>query len=1172
MTIQAGDIKLMASDIMSDVPEGGGGVTGNVIPDNVSNNMFDDISTLDRVYGAVHLRKPFGAVRTQTVDKYYGAHMIISKLPGDQKIGVNLFNTGDWFDRRPAAQSRIENYRAQGAKYNGFLWATQYTGSKVLAIFQGISAPIPGIGDVLMLKIAATGVSQYVRIVQLDESVQSFTDATGPFQRRILNIEISDALTADFVGAEISRLDTLTPAAQVYQTVVTNAARYYSARPLAVQGDINSLTCNVDTVYSQIIPSSQSEVPLSDVSAGGSAVPLIDAASGLISFSTSVTFAANIALYLGNACLPGSLSIPVSGGTITDAGGNILIGGSTVIGTIDYDQGTLLFASTSPTYSGSKTVSFRPAAAPARLANTAAILVTAANRGYVWTTQITPPPQPGSLSVSYRALNKWYTLTDNGGGGLISDGLGSGSVNYTTGSVAVTLPVYPDVDSEIIFSFGKDADFINRSALTPPPAQFVKQLANTGIDPTTLTINWNDGTARSITCNGAGVLSGDGTGKLNAATGLLKFSPTTLPLGGQSFTIAYSWGAKITKTLTSFSTSGSDVTLTLGDTNIITGSIEVDWQTPWTAPQPPLLGSVPLQTAIINKTDVDNGAGQLRDSGGTVNYTAGTITFSPIVLTNYLQAAYTYGIYDPNRFDNKAFNFDYYTNLTVNSAIPSSFTVHYRTASAGNSVSETLTLSEMEVDLTGGYAETIVIGSVNFTLGGRTYIDRLGLLYYNVDRSNGSATYGGTIDYSTGICTISAWPSAQSNAVVLNSLLTTMNFAPVTTATFRTPVAPVKVGVFSLVATPIDGGGQITATANSQGDISTADIEGHIDYQTGVVKLSFGQWVTAAGNEGEIWYDPTRVVSGQIFKPRPVLADTIFYTTVGITYLPLSAAILGLDPVRLPADGRVPVYQPGDVVVVLHDQTTTGTYASSTTTDLGRVRIAKITVKDLGGNDLAANLWSANLDTGIITWGDLSGVSQPLTIVDRIEDMAVLTDVQITGQLALSQPLTHTFPVNETLVANAVIYGTLYARTSIPFDQQTWTNVWSDTQIGSAVSAQFNANQYPIAVDNKSGIQERWAIIFTSSSNFNVVGEHVGQIASGNTSADCAPVNPNTGFPYFTIPASGWGSGWASGNVLRFNTYAANAPTWVIQAIGQGPATSTDYTFCLEFRGDIDTP
>jgi hypothetical protein len=185
--------------------------------------------------------------------------------------------------------------------------------------------------------------------------------------------------------------------------------------------------------------------------------------------------------------------------------------------------------------------------------------------------------------------------------------------------------------------------------------------------------------------------------------------------------------------------------------------------------------------------------------------------------------------------------------------------------------------------------------------------------------------------------------------------------------------------------------------------------------------------------------------------------------------------------------------------------------------------------------------------------------------------MAVLSDVQITGQLSLSQPLTHAFPIEKTLVASAVVYGTIYARTSVPFDQQTWTNVWNDVLIGSSVAAQYNNTQFPIIVTNASCIAESWIALFTSATSFNLVGKNVGQIITGSLIANnAAPINPNTGEPYFTIPAGGWGGGWASGNVLRFNTYAANVPVWVIQAIAQGVATSTDYTLALELRGDID--
>jgi len=1176
MTILAGDIKLLASDTMTDADEGGGAMTGNVIVDGQSNNIFDDISTLDRVYGAVHLRKIFGAVATQTVDKYYGGHMIIAKLPGDGKIGVNLFNSDDWFDRRVAAKNRVEAYRAQGAIYNGFLWATQYTGSRALAIFQSESAPVPGIGDVLLLKSATA--AQYVRIVDLDQDVQTFTDATGTFKRRILNIEISDVLTADFVGSEMSRYDTLTPSGKIYQTVVANAARYYSARPLALAASLNDTVVKVDSVYSQVVPASQSEIALVDNTAGGAAVPVLDSATGTTSFATSTTFSANSALYLGSACLPGSLSIPVSGGTIVDAAGQLKIG-TTIIGTINYADGTLLFDATSPTYAGSKTVTFHPAAAPSRLADTTALPVTAANRGYVWTTNITPAPKPGSVKVMFRALSQWYELNDNGAGGLIGteSGIGSGTVNYTTGSVTVTLAALPDVDSYVIFAWGSNADFINRSAITPGPFKFKKTLANTGLDASTLTISWNDGTARTITSNAAGTLSGYGSGTVDVGTGLLEFSPNTLPLAGQTFTIAYSYGTKQTATISSFNTVGNMVTMDIGD-NIIPGSIEIAWVGDWTAAAAPY-GSVqlPVSAGSVNQRDVDNGAGALRGGrSSTINYATGEISFDATASVSYLEAVTTLSgtelLNDPGKF--ASLTTTEWVTKTATTTVPTSFEVHYRTAAAGQSASETFTPAAVELDLTPDGTGTIVQGSVLFTLGGRTYVDRLGLLYYGIDPATGAGTYGGTIDYSTGLVSLSSWASGQANSVSLKSLLATMNFSPVTQAVFRVAVAPVKPQSFQVRAVPAAGGGQITATADANGTIETTAIYGHVDYETGVVNLLFGQWVTAAGNEAQPWYDATRIrADGKIFKPKPVFADTILFNAVGYRYLPLSADILGLDPVRLPADGRVPVYAPGDVLVVLNDQTTIGTYTSGSTTDLGRVRLAKLTVLDAAGNALPVDKYGANLDTGIITWGNLTGVSQPLKIVDRIEDMAVGTDVQITGQIALSQPLTHDFPLEGTLVANAIIYGNLFAHTSIPFDQQTWTNVWSDALIGSSVSAQYNYSQYPVIVDNESAIQERWLLKFSNSTTVDVIGEHVGQILTGAPIAgDIAPINPNTGFPYFTLHKEGWGSGWASGNCLRFNTIAANAPTWIIQAIGQGPATDTDYTFCLEFRGDIDTP
>lgn len=622
MAISAGDIKLLASDTMSDVPEGGGAVTGNVIVDGLSNNIFDDISTLDRVYGAVHMRKVFPAVTTQTRDKFFGAHVIISKLPGDGKIGVNLFNTGDYFDRRPSAQSRVENYRAQGSRYNGFLWGTQYKESRVLTIYQRTSAPLPGIGDVLGL-VSATA-SQYVRIVKLNESIQEFSDNATSMVRRILEIELSDVLHSDFAGTEITGSDPVNPPTVLYKTVVANAARYYSARLLAAAASIGDRSVRADSVYSQVVPSSQSETALVDVTAGGHAAAVVDSAHGAVSFTTSVAFSPNSALYLGSPCLPGSLSIPVSGGTIVDNAGTLKIG-STAIGTVNYTDGTLTFAATSPTYGGNKTVTFTPAAAPVRLADSTSIAVTAANRGFVWTLNISPAPKPMSVTVAYRALNQWYELSDNGAGGIVGSdaGIGSGTVNYLTGSVAVTLAVLPDVGSEIIFSWGTAADFTNRSNLTLSPFSITKVLDHDGVIPATLIITWNDGSARTLTCNAMGVLSGHGSGKLNTSTNTVEFAPSSLPAGGTDFSYTYDYGSGTGALVTeSFANAAPDAqgNLVLPLTHEpYPGTLSVEVPTLYRAidQQPPLTQVIYLR---------DDGAGTFGSEPGAIDYSGKSVT------------------------------------------------------------------------------------------------------------------------------------------------------------------------------------------------------------------------------------------------------------------------------------------------------------------------------------------------------------------------------------------------------------------------------------------------------------------------------------------------------------------------------------------------------------------
>ena len=317
---------------------------------------------------------------------------------------------------------------------------------------------------------------------------------------------------------------------------------------------------------------------------------------------------------------------------------------------------------------------------------------------------------------------------------------------------------------------------------------------------------------------------------------------------------------------------------------------------------------------------------------------------------------------------------------------------------------------------------------------------------------------------------------------------------------------------------------------------------------------------------------------GKIFRPEPVAASSLRYSAVAYSYLPLDAALLGIDPVRLPSDGRVPIFRPGGFAVVGHTGRITASVSNGQTIDAGRVRLSRVRVVGHDGVVIHTG-YVTDLEAGTVTFTDVTGYSQPVTIEHRIEDMAVVRDVQINGEISFTRPLTHAYPlaspgdpVSGSFVSSALVAGDLFARVNLVFDQSTWNGSWSDELIGSAATATFNHTQYPITVTNRGALTERWVVRMTNSTSFEVIGENVGVIATGNTSADCAPNNPATGVPYFRLPALGWGNGWATGNVLRFNTIGSQFPVWVVRTVQQGPESVPDDHFTLLIRGDVDTP
>ncbi len=70
MAINKENIKLFASQRLTDEDDGGGRATGNVVTDGQVNNLFRDISRIDRTVGDVSMRKGLWGGSTDNTDPY----------------------------------------------------------------------------------------------------------------------------------------------------------------------------------------------------------------------------------------------------------------------------------------------------------------------------------------------------------------------------------------------------------------------------------------------------------------------------------------------------------------------------------------------------------------------------------------------------------------------------------------------------------------------------------------------------------------------------------------------------------------------------------------------------------------------------------------------------------------------------------------------------------------------------------------------------------------------------------------------------------------------------------------------------------------------------------------------------------------------------------------------
>lgn len=635
MAIETKDLVLYKSERLTDTEDGGGKYSGQVIVDGQSNNLFNDISEMDRTMGDVSMRKIFPAVITEDTDSLMGATVFISENPKDPNVSALLFSTENWTDERRSAQNRVENYLAKGGLIAGTPMDTHWQGMKSLQVMMFPQEVESSVGDTIVL-ISDEGKAleheQYVRITKVETRTAIMIVEGKQVEYKVATYTINDPLDIDFVGLSAAQWYRSEKSKTVIrESIVADTGLYYSSTGLASNAQVGEFTVNAESIFTQLIPSAQTETPILDVNAAGESTILVPGNDGSITADFPTTVGVSQNLYIGSSVMPSSVAFTLFGQSITDQGGLLKNAQGAQVGTIDYQRGLIQWTDAAGSGSTTLSITFMPAASPNQYFQSYAMPVTQNNQSANWTGVLVPPPAPGSLSVSYMAQGKFYELKDDGSGQLkgSSTAFGSGMINYETGTWLLTTGALPDVNTPILLLWGTPIVTFVRSNLSVEEAAFDFDLGRESV-AVGITVSWTlEGVAKTATSNNEGKFTGDATGEINYATGKGKIIPNQLPQKGTVFTIEFNYGTPLEQIKSAVTPDPNQkITFTIGtgqaiQPNSVELSIPVRDQL-GQAQGVVVLTDVPVSATVGNLV---NSQGQVQ---GTITYATGVCEATPI--------------------------------------------------------------------------------------------------------------------------------------------------------------------------------------------------------------------------------------------------------------------------------------------------------------------------------------------------------------------------------------------------------------------------------------------------------------------------------------------------------------------------------------------------------------
>lgn len=645
MAIETKDLVLYKSERLTDTDDGGGKYSGQVIVDGQSNNLFNDVSEMDRTMGDVSMRKIFPAVITEDTDALMGATVFISENPQDPNVSALLFSTKNWTDERRSAQNRVENYLAKGGQIAGTPLDTHWQGMKQLQVAMFPQETESSVGDTIVLvsdEGKALEFEQYVRITKVETRIAIMMVDGKNVEYKIATYTINDPLERDFVGLTARQWygGNTQSKTIIRESLVADTGEYCASVKLASDAQVGDFTVNASSMFTQLIPSAQTETPIIDVNAAGESIILVPGNDGVITANFPTTVGVSQNLYLGSSVMPSSIAFTLFGQSVNDQGGLLKNSQGTQVGTIDYQRGLIQWTSAAGAGSTTLAITFTPAAAPRQYFQSYAIPVTQNSQSTNWTGVLIPIPAPGSLSLSYMSQGKFYELKDDGSGQLkgVHSSFGSGMINYETGSFLLTTGALPDVDTPILANWGTPIATFVRTGLHVERAGFDFNLGQTGI-AAGITVTWVlEGATKTASSNAKGLFTGDAAGYVNYAAGTGRIIPHKLPQKNTQFNITYSYGPQLDQTKSAIPDASQKLTFTIGTgSNIQPNSVALEI---------PVTDQSGLNTLTVHLKDDPTGGNMgnlINDAGdiqGTIDYNTGQCIVTPTA--SYKTFSYVY--------------------------------------------------------------------------------------------------------------------------------------------------------------------------------------------------------------------------------------------------------------------------------------------------------------------------------------------------------------------------------------------------------------------------------------------------------------------------------------------------------------------------------------------------